>query len=315
MAASRAAADDGALSSRYDPAQTSAADAVRAARTQIAPAAARAPVDPLDRATEDYVQNRWRALQWRDVLRTPERVVYIGETHQYPVVKEALAFYMDDIRGAGITHLAMELWGDDQQAFLDRYSRGEVDDDALIASLKSTLKEQYAELVRRFGADYFRNYVRLARAARNAGVKLVALDMPYRDKLELDRLCGGPVQPAQCAGHRSPFIADRDIRMASNLGAVLSGDPSARVLALVGYDHANRVNQPAALLRYGWASRSYLFSDGLDNYAFALRAEPPAAGLVFVDASQPGAPPFDVHFRGDEPGVYDGAVFVGGFGR
>ncbi|MGD0053770.1 MAG: ChaN family lipoprotein [Vulcanimicrobiaceae bacterium] len=277
-------------------------------------AAGSAAADPLDVATQGYVRDHWRALSWPDVLRIPERVVYIGETHQYAGVKDALAQDMSDIRAGGITHLALELWGDDQQPLLDRYSRGEADDAALVAGLKSTLGEQYAELTRRFGPDYFQNYIRLMRAARGAGLKLVALDMPYQDKLELDKICGVPSPPAQCAGRRSPYLADRDIRMSSNLSGVLSADPGARVLALVGSDHADRAGQPAALLKYGWTSKTYLFSDGIDNYAFALRDAHPDGALVFVDASSPGAPPFDIHFDGDRT-VYDGAVFINHFGR
>ncbi|MBI3547875.1 MAG: ChaN family lipoprotein [Elusimicrobia bacterium] len=242
---------------------------------------------PVHAASVDsrYVSAHARPLDWARLLAGPERVIYIGESHSDRRVKDELRLHMDEIRAAGFTHFGIET-GDDRQPLLDAYSDGTISAD------------EFAEILERTWSYPFRPFRPMWEAARAKGLRLVALDIPDKDVEAMDRLCVVHTPPPICAGDDNLHMRARDDRMASNISRVLSENSGARVLALVGISHAGHSMQPAALLRLGWPSRSYMFGYGWDACSKAARELGIDSGRLYVDTPAESAPEIQVGLGG-----------------
>ncbi|MFC1679145.1 hypothetical protein ACFL2T_02915, partial [Elusimicrobiota bacterium] len=98
-------------------------------------------------------------------------------------------------------------------------------------------------------------YVDLLKAAREVGLRLVAMDLSKAEKLEIakrQRAAGEPLTGA--------LFEARDRRMVRIMTGELLADPGARLLALIGNDHLDVTCQPEQLeAAAGIKTRRYKF--------------------------------------------------------
>ena len=133
-------------------------------------------------------------------------VVFMGTTHKQPAILKVVAGLVPRLRGAGITHLALEI-SSDQQAYLDQF---------------------------------------LATGAAMERIALhAAVDCPaYRDLLQaLARLAPGRrprVRAIDLPEERYNGSVSRDEYMADRLDATLRRHPDAKILAVLGSLHVLR---------------------------------------------------------------------------
>lgn len=207
-------------------------------------------------------------LDWSALLGGSARVIVIGELHPLRGIKDELSLHAAEIKSSGITHLALEMFGDDRQGLLGRYAAGAAPEAEVLAALKD------------WGWPS-EPYMALLRAARSSGLGLVALDMPRADQREMLRILCRTEPDAlytDCAEDKQTLA--RDYRMASNLSRVLD-IPGARVLALVGRDHAQLGRAPTLKLgEYGHAPVSYFVLEDRKGERDALNEAVAAAGLA-----------------------------------
>jgi len=195
------------------------------------------------------------SLDWR-ALAGDAPVIFVGELHGDRLLKEELIDGLDELKAAGVTHLALEI-DDDLQPALDR----------LEPSVFSYMIDG-------------RGVSELARAARAAGIQLVALDVPRAERAALlEAVCAAKPRCLRAnQGADDPDqLAARDARMARSL-AELARRPGVRVLAYVGAYHAR--SQPAILSRdYGVDARAYIgLRDRRGSLASQLQGADPDGG-------------------------------------
>ncbi len=222
-------------------------DAKTAARRFTAPAAAAAGFSLDLKPLTAYVRANARTLDWAAVVSGPERIVYLGETHGTVPLLEELGRRMADFKAAGITHLAVEMVARDRQASLDAFAAGKPDGEAALAR---ALREEWGWTPEA--------YLELLRAARDAGLKLAALDLPYEVRHAISARCDRGADPKGYCRLKDEFCEGRDCEMSGRLARLLDADPKARVLVLAGEMHVLASSQPEHLRRLnGVASRSF----------------------------------------------------------
>lgn len=230
----------------------------------------------------EYAARHVTRLDWTQLPKVPQRVIYIGEQHYDSGVKLALIANMQKLHAGGVTHLGIEIWGDDYQPLLTQYSKGEVNDEVLRKELRR-LRDLSGAL---FVTDYLLDeYIKVVHSARDAGIQLLALDIPYQDEENIQRLCEQDSPPPQCRYYdpNEEDIVNRDFRMASNISGVLRTDSQSKIVALVGLKHASREHQPSILRQYGWDSKAYIFANGQDLCSSVVRQLGYSNESVFID--------------------------------
>lgn len=203
-----------------------------------------------------YVHNNHQPIDWPSLVDNSDRVIVIGELHDDLSVKEELVSHMQDIRKAGITHIALEALSTNFQYLLDAYQQN----------------DKYADVVdsvlRRYWGWLPRAYMDVIQSAKKSKLKLVAIDQP----------------PEQAV----PFNYDQhDQYMADGLAQILEQEPASRILVLAGNLHAETGKLPTLLKSEGIKSTSYVFNDdrcglfrfmaqeaGLDSKRFMLFLPP-----------------------------------------
>jgi len=191
-----------------------------------------------------YYKTHGLPLDWASLAGGQARAVYIGEPHFVEAVKIELSAHMAEFRSAGITHLGLEMFGSDHQPVLDAF---------FLTGDKSVESEICAILDSEWGW-ITEQYIALLRAAREAGIRPLAIDMPHAEEqalLDKRRAQGLSVGPAA-------LFVPRDVHMVGTLGEFLREDPAARILVLAGIDHLEVSNQPDLLEKtYGISTRRY----------------------------------------------------------
>lgn len=160
-------------------------------------------------------------LQWDLVASGPERVLLFGESHADKQARSELVIALKSFRAAGFTHLGLEVLGDDNAELLRTYSESGEGGEEILSKLKKQWPwepESYFELIE---------------AARENGIRIVPLDVPYvkTSKPEED-----------------PYR--RDKHMAANIMGVLKADPQVKMIVLAGGNHVR-----------SWGIAAYLEKD------------------------------------------------------
>ncbi len=215
-----------------------------------------------------YVRARAIPLEWPTVFGDPERLIYFGERHPDARPKAELVAHMNEAAAAGITHLAIEMLGEDRRDLIDRFGRGEATE---------------IEMVRAFSNDwgpadrgfYPEEYAQVLAAAKKAGIKVEPLDFSLADKDKAWDSCVGKKTKPAC---QEDETKNRDDHMMSSLARLLSQKDIGRVLAWTGAWHACALEQATKLRESGIASRSYYFvtkgvyekSSGIIHYVDAI---------------------------------------------
>lgn len=194
-----------------------------------------------------HVKTHAERLDWATVFSGPERLIYLGEVHPDVRPKQELVRHMQQAAAAGITHLAIEMLGEDSRELLSRYERRQAPDSELVQAFSS----RWGPADRGFMPE---EYARVASAAREAGIRIEPLDMSIADKSQAWEACMARGSEEQCDGEE---LRSRDNRMMSNLAVLLSKPEAGRVLAWVGGWHACALEQAAGLAARGIPSRSY----------------------------------------------------------
>ncbi|MGD9681130.1 MAG: hypothetical protein AB7W16_08100 [Candidatus Obscuribacterales bacterium] len=174
----------------------------------VADIAARAGMDPetVERARRELVDQGVTPESLLPNLMKHNRVLALGEGHSYNEPQEKmLTSVMADLKASGATHLAVELQ-DDQQPALDEFMRTGVFPDSLPSHVLTNPV-----------------YMDTLRAARDAGLKLVAVDMPHG---------------------QNETRPERDPYMAHKIDEVLSQSPDNKVVFLVGERHIDDFTPP-----------------------------------------------------------------------
>ncbi|MBI3288296.1 MAG: ChaN family lipoprotein [Elusimicrobia bacterium] len=222
-------------------------------------------VEPLTQ----YIDRHGRSLNWGEIMAGPEPIIYIGEVHWDVALRKELAAHMDEVKTAGITHVALEMFGDNHQPLLDRYCVDASCRDKVHAALKE-------------GWDYFdESYMAVVDSAREQNIPVLAVDLPAEAYAKMKKRCleSKPpydFDPAKTRRECTLGMLEckaRDCRMADNLSLFLQKNKQARVLVLVGSNHADVTRQPQHLSDlHGLASRSYIafFDDTVYKRALDL---------------------------------------------
>ncbi len=196
----------------------------------------------------DYGQSPEKAII---DLMANNRVLAVGESHQTPnAQRDLVAEQMSALKKAGATHLAVEI-PTSTQAILDQCSRtGQLD----VESLPNMLQD---------GA-----YLKLLRAARDNGIKIVAVDRSDAP----DSSSG----TAQSDAKAEPMLT-RDQTMADNIEKILDQDPGNKVIFFVGARHLNRSHVPESRLaldllrtRYDAASIKPVYANSRGEFLYPL---------------------------------------------
>ena len=215
-----------------------------------------------------YTKANAQPLDWKALFGGEARVVYLGEPHYVKAVKNILASRMDDFKKAGITHIGLEMFGTDRQGVLDTFDP---------AQTRDTLKKEWG-----WEPDA---YTGMIKAADDASMSRVALDMPAKDRAKMQTECKASGRKG-CMGE---LFQARDKHMIKALSRFLSENPDARILILIGNDHLEVTHQPEALTKAtGVKTRSYSFLFGADFFDVAIDE----AGLTWKDTFLP-LPPTD----------------------
>ncbi|MDD5302228.1 MAG: ChaN family lipoprotein [Elusimicrobia bacterium] len=146
------------------------------------------------------------------------QVIFIGDVHSDPVIKENLTLLLPCLKGLGITHLALEMFRDTEGArgALEEYHRTGQNEDRVFRFLKSDwpwMPELYLDVIR---------------GAKKNGIKALAMDAPAR------------------AGQDA-----REQHMSLVITRIIAAEPQAKVLVLVGAYHAGPDRLPALLTAAG----------------------------------------------------------------
>lgn len=205
--------------------------------------------DPIKLA--EHVRTKAVPLDWKSLLSGDVRAFYVGEIHPSSESRRELVRSMKAIKEAGISHLAMEMLGEEHADAVKKYCCD-----------GSCQKDVFASF-QKFGWDE-EGYMAVAEAATEAGIHLVAIDLPFdiraavrakRDKLKYN---SDPAVFEEYCRLGKDLYEKRDQRMAENIAKVLKEDPRSRVLVYAGAFHVRKSTQPKILLdKYGFASRSY----------------------------------------------------------
>lgn len=171
------------------------------------------------------------------------RVTAIGETHTQPNgLQRDGAQLIPEMKRAGLTHLAVEI-NKDQQGLLDDFLKGKI--------TRDQFKQKFFGSADTNGQGD--DWLQMAKAAHEAGIKVVAVDN-YRDDSSID-----------IRGFDQKTAAQRDGSMASMIGDILDKDPKAKVLFWVGSDHLE-----AGIGRYGNQTAGELLRQKADRDGFKL---------------------------------------------
>lgn len=203
----------------------------------------------------EFLKHR-KALDWKEIAGSAP-VIYLGEWHPNAGIKRELRAHLADLKAAGVTHLALEMFADDEQPRLDDYCSRKSCDDDVLASLRTQWgwKDDHVD----------EEYLELVREARDAGFALVALDLPRReDWAQREKNVKNSDSWKEWKSHNRNLLSVRDGRMARNIARVFEKDPKARVFAYVGAYHAQLTNQPAHLEQYHIDAKSYVLMNDDD---------------------------------------------------
>lgn len=194
-------------------------------------------------------------------------IVFMGTTHRQPPILNFIADLLPWLHTAGITHLALEVAGD-QQANINRY-------------LTSGKGLADIELHQAIDCPRYRHlFTILRKLAPSKRPHVVALDLPSDHY-------AGPI--------------DRDTYMATVLTEVYRADPESKVLAILGTFHVfrqlrwvRRISGGQHAIRTQLSSRhpelnmfsvAHILSQSDPNCDFSTRIEP-VLGSVALDVDQ-----------------------------
>ncbi|MBI3549072.1 MAG: ChaN family lipoprotein [Elusimicrobia bacterium] len=222
-------------------------------------------------------------LDWRVLASGPERVLFLGDSHDFKDARLELASSMDRLREAGITHITLEMLPADAQPWLDRFHAD--------GSCRGTIREHMERFWQDGPDDLADAYLQLLDRARSAGIKAVAMDIREKYKRRLrpqlvPQDCSWRL-PAAEADYEAALAAcpvghdPRDCAMVYRIAQTLAEDPRSRVLAFVGAWHVRSSRQPALLSSlHGARSRSYSFLTELVAFTEDNRQDGAAAALI-----------------------------------
>lgn len=178
-----------------------------------------------------YAERHASRRDWGD-LAGRGRLLLIGESHALASGRLDLAASAQALKGAGVTHLALEMLGTELQPSLDAFCAG-------TATLEDRRRLQAG--LASWGWDP-RSYWDLLMAARAAGLRVLALNIPDAQRPALR------LRPGQTVldGTQKALQDLIDRRMEERLSEALR-DPSARVVALVGAYHARQLRRSSGL--------------------------------------------------------------------
>ncbi|MBI3550014.1 MAG: ChaN family lipoprotein [Elusimicrobia bacterium] len=199
----------------------------------------------------NYAAANAKRLDWAQALGSSPRVVILGETHPDESNKRAMSEQLDRFRTAGVTHLALEMFGDDLQPQLNLFAEG-TQDSALVRRI----------LARTWGwrPEVYTMLVDSARREPRVGV--AAVDVPHEEReTAIRRMCpqGSPANCSQKARVSEIYLAWRDDRIAFNVDQLLKRSGVGRVVLLVGALHSDPAALPARLKALGHESRVVVF--------------------------------------------------------
>jgi uncharacterized iron-regulated protein len=223
-----------------------------------------------------HVNEKASALDWKTALSGAERVFYLGESHHSGETRRELVRSMKSIKEAGITHFAMEMLAEEYADAVRKYC------------CDGSCDKNVFESFEKFGWDE-QAYMATAEAAQEAGLKLVAIDLPYAIRKavsdrtrQLERSDDTEAIKEYCR-LKEDIYAKRDERMAKNIADALKADPKARVLVLVGARHALKSNQPKVLTeKHGLASKSFVATSGNSEIIKALNKTKRRDDALFI---------------------------------
>ncbi|MCX5797787.1 MAG: ChaN family lipoprotein [Elusimicrobia bacterium] len=201
-----------------------------------------------------HVKTHAEALDWQKVFAGPERLIYLGERHPDARPKRELDLHLREAAAAGITHLAIEMLGEDRRSLLKRYEQRKAQD----AELVEAFMKDWGPKDRGFMPE---EYAKVLASAREAGIHIEPLDFAMAEKDKMWRICVKQKSEKQCDDEE---LQNRDNQMMSSLNILLSKPETGRVLAWTGTWHACQLEGAAKLAARGVSSRSYyLVTKGL----------------------------------------------------
>jgi uncharacterized iron-regulated protein len=177
----------------------------------------------LERYTRNYLREfqRYQALSGFPELYEQVRasdLIYIGDYHTLRQSQEMALQVLEQAATADRPLvLAVEMIQSSHQTHLDAYWRGEIDEREFLERVEYTETWNFR----------WDNYRPLFTAARQHGVRMVAIN-----------------QPGETGQER---IQRRDARIADRLVAVITEDPRARILVLIGDLHLASAHLPRAV--------------------------------------------------------------------
>lgn len=210
--------------------------------------------DPLNEAEIQRLATEFkhsqRALDWDQLARQPGRVFLFGEYHGIRALHRELIRGMKVLKAHGFTHLGMEFLREDDTEVVEGFEGRRVDDDLLL------------QRFRRRPWWCPESYLEVARAARDLGIKLVALDETTE---EFDE-------------DPSDRRHVRNRRMVANIQRVLDAQANARMFVLAGENHVRATAIPRYLDR----------TLGVMSFAFLARED----FLKAIEAAQISRPSY-----------------------
>lgn len=248
-----------------------------------APSAGRAAPANDDAVWRAWFEEHHEPLDWKKVCSGPERVVFIADIHRVSELMDEITAHIPEIARAGITHFALEVFGDNKQQLLDGYAED----------------GSGAEEIREYLTTYkawpkVREHFEMLDALRESGIRAVGVDLPSEAKIESKRDIGRAIEGGDGSDMDSYF--SRDERMAGNIADVLEADPKARVFAFLGSMHGGRVSLNAAyfvLEGQGTHARTYTFANDGSKAERAIQALGLGDRRLFVPMGSAIADSFD----------------------
>ncbi|MCB0412601.1 MAG: ChaN family lipoprotein [Bdellovibrionales bacterium] len=145
-------------------------------------------------------------------------VLIFGDSHMRPEIAHLLASQLADLKTAGFTHFAMEMFNASSQAKIDAYQNGDLS------------FEQISQVLKKEFNSTREGHLFVLKTANELGFKIVGIE----DRTELDRI-------RKASDHSwsfSELLNGRDIFMSSNILTWHKLEPNARWVIFAGNQHS-----------------------------------------------------------------------------
>ncbi|TSD02499.1 MAG: hypothetical protein Athens071424_21 [Parcubacteria group bacterium Athens0714_24] len=169
----------------------------------------------------NFISRERLPIDYSLVINDNTKVIALGESHMDSTAKKEVKNSLTQFKQLKFTHLGLEFLGTDLQPVLDNYVRGKnkKDEEILLEHFK-TYSERDGEL-----------YLEIVKEAISLGIKIVALDLPQKEKDYYEE--SNTIELQQ---KRNPFMAQR-------VENILSGNKEYRVITFSGNGHIQNIDE------------------------------------------------------------------------